>query len=202
MLRLPTLRFHASRLAAFTAVAAATLIAGASLAASPPTMAEVKAVVQKHLHAKPEYVPGDLISRGDVEPIFDELIPLGVPLSSGQEELYDDFIPESSPLVKALRSPSGRKFMQQVKTIPHVYDRLERLCWNNHGRELIDQLATDPQGAVLLKAMLEPAGKGATAKFLGDSASAKNFSLPTGHVYTANQLLKKLDAVLAQKKEK
>jgi hypothetical protein len=201
MLRLPALRFHAARLAAFAAIVT-TLIPGASLAATPPTMAEVKAVVQKHLHSKPDYVPGDLISRGDVEPIFDELIPLGVPLSSGQEELYDDFIPDSSPLAKALRSSNGRKFMQQVKTIPNIYDRLERLCWNKHGRELIDQLATDPQGAVLLKAMLEPAGKAALAKFLGDSPSAKNFSLPTGHIYTANQLLKKLDTVLAIKKQK
>ncbi len=170
--------------------------------AKPPTMAEIKAIVEKHLHSQAGYLPGDLISRKDVEPIFDDLLELGAPLAAGQEDLYDDFVPESSHLVRTLRTPSGRAFMQKVKSIPGIYDRLERLAWNPKGRELIEMLVDDPQGPAILKVMLEPAGMAATAKYLGDDPSGKNFSIPTGHVHTANELLKRLDKVLASRKAK
>lgn len=171
-------------------------------AAEVPTMTEVKAIVRKHLQSNSDYVPGDLISRKDVEPIFDELVELGVPLSEGQEELYDDFVPDNSPLVRSLRTPEGRKFMQKIKSLPEVYDRLERLFWNPKGRELIEQLIDDPKGPAILQVMLEPAGKAAIAKYLNDDPSGKNFSIPTGHIHTANELLKRLETVLAREKTK
>ena len=171
-------------------------------AAKLPTMPEVKAIVRKHLQSNSDYVPGDLISRKDVEPIFDELVELGVPLSEGQEELYDDFVPDSSPLVRSLRTTDGRKFMQKIKSLPEVYDRLERLSWNPKGRELIEQLIDDPQGPAILHVMLEPAGKTAIAKYLNDDPSGKNFSLPTGHIHTASDLLKRLETILEREKAK
>jgi hypothetical protein len=171
-------------------------------AAGMPTMTDVKAIVRKHLQSNSDYVPGDLISRKDVEPIFDELVELGVPLSEGQEELYDDFVPDNSPLVRSLRTPEGRKFMQKVKSLPEVYDRLERLSWNPKGRELIDQLVEDPKGPAILQVMLEPAGKAAIAKYLNDDPGGKNFAIPTGHIHTANELLKRLEMVLAREKTK
>jgi hypothetical protein len=179
------------------------LLGGPSLvAAKPPTMAEVKAVVERHLRSNPDYAPGDLISRGDVEPIFDELLPLGVPLNESQEELYDDFVPDNSPLVCSLRTPRGREFMKKVKSFPKVYDRLERLSWSPKGKEMIDQLIEDPQGPALFNAMLQPSGLAATAKYLNDDPSGKNFSLATGRIHTANELLKRLEAVVARKKVK
>src|SRR5689334_20221167 len=81
-----------------------------------PTLAEVKAIVETQLRARTDYAPGDLISRQEVEPIFNELISRGVPLMDGQEELYDDFVPEKSRLVRMLRTPEGIAFMHQVKT--------------------------------------------------------------------------------------
>jgi hypothetical protein len=172
------------------------------LAAKPPTITEVKTIVRKHLQSNPDYAPGDLISRQDVEPIFDELVELGVPLSAGQEELYDDFVPDSSSLARSLRTPRGRKFMQKVKPLPGVFDRLERLSWNPKGRELISQLMDDPEGPAMLQAMLEPTGMAAMAKYLNDDPSGKNFSIPTGHIHTASELLKRLETILDREKSK
>lgn len=181
-----------------------TLLSGGRnlAAAKPPAISEVRAIVERHLTSNADYAPGDLISRKDVEPIFDELLSLGLPLAAGQEELYDDFVPDSSALVRALRTPSGRKFMQKIKPIPSVYDRLERLSWNPKGKELIEKLIEDPQGPAILGVMLLPTGRAATAKYLHDDASGKNFSLPTGHVHTAKELLQRLETVLAGMKKK
>ncbi|MBC7855412.1 MAG: hypothetical protein IAF94_18445 [Pirellulaceae bacterium] len=179
------------------------LLGGGSLAtAKPPAISEVRTIVERHLRSNADYVPGDLISRKDVEPIFDELLSLGLPLSAGQEELYDDFVPDNSALARALRTPSGRKFMQKIKSIPSVYDRLERLSWNPQGRELIETLIEDPQGPAILGVMLLPTGKTAIAKYFHDDPSGKNFSLPTGRVHTAKELLQRLETVLAGMKKK
>ncbi len=89
-----------------------------------------------------------------------------------------------------------------MKPIPRVYDRLERLSWNPKGRELIEQLIEDPQGPAILQVMLEPAGEAATAKYLNDDPSGKNFSIPTGHVHSANELLKRLESVVPSQKKK
>ena len=172
------------------------------LAAKPPTMAEIKAIVEEHLQSNAYYAPGDLISRKDVEPIFDDLIGRGVPLAAGQEELYDDFVPENSALVRVLRTPGGRKFMQKVKSTRGIYDRLERLSWSFKGRELLDQLLNDPQGPAILQVMLEPTGMTAMAKYLKDDEIGTNFSIPTGHIHTANELLKRLEKILASEKTK
>jgi len=170
--------------------------------AAPPTFAEVKAIVQKHLRSSDGYAPGDLITRKDVEPIFDELIPLGVPLMDGQEELYDDFVPAGSQIARLLSTPSGRAFMHKVKTIPGVYDRMERLSWNPQGKELIEKLIEDPEGLAMFKVLLQPQGSAAIVKYLGSDPSGKNFSLPTGHIYTEAELLKRLEKIHARRKQR
>src|SRR5262245_53577920 len=85
-----------------------------TLAANPPSAAEVKRIVEQHLRAKRDYAPGDLLSRGDVEPIFNDLLTRGLASADITEDFYDDFVPDASPLVRALRTEAGRKFMRQV----------------------------------------------------------------------------------------
>jgi hypothetical protein len=164
-----------------------------AFSASPPRLAEAKAIAEQHLRSLENYAPGDLISRGDVEPIFNELLSRGLPVNDIAEELYDEFIPDNSFLLKLLRTEDGRKFMRQVNRFPQAYDRLERLSWVPAGQEILRELVASPDGASLFKAMLEPAGLEATARLLESDPRGKNYSLPTGHVHTAAQFLKRLE---------
>lgn len=68
------------------------------------------------------------------------------------------------------------------------------------GRELLDQMIEDPQGPAIFKVMLQPAGLAANPKRLQDDPRGKNFSLPTGHIQTANDLLKRMETVLNSKR--
>lgn len=170
-------------------------------AENSPSMAFIKSIAEKHFQSNPDYAPGDLISRGDVEAIFNELLDRGLPVSDIVEGLYDDFAPENSFLVRTLRTEEGRKFMRKVHALPRAYDRLERLSWIPAGQEILRELVEEPDGAALFKAMLEPAGLKATAAYLESDPRGKNYSLPTGHIHTAAQLYKRLEEKYPQGKK-
>lgn len=153
---------------------------------------QIKAVVQKHLRPGFDYRPGDLICRGDVEPIFNELIDRGLNASGDIEELYDSFLLDSSPLAQTLRTPAGRKFMRSVSSLPDAYDRMERLSWLPEGRSLLSELIASPEGPQLFQTLLEPENLKHLEQRMSNDPRGRNLRLPTGHVYTANQLLEHL----------
>src|SRR5688572_18369156 len=81
--------------------------------AASPDMAQVEKLVSEQLARKRDYQPGDLISRADVEPIFNRLIEMGLQ-PADRESLYDAFLSHNSFLVRELSSPDGKKFMRTV----------------------------------------------------------------------------------------
>jgi hypothetical protein len=158
------------------------------------TFSQIRAVVEKNLKANPRYRPGDLIVRCDVEPIFNELIGLGF-VPADTEELYDAFLPDMAPLIQQLRSDAGRKFMLEIRNIEGAYDRLERLSWLSGGSQALGRMIRDPDGVEKLRALTTPAGAAAVRKQFPDDARAQNFDRPTGHIHTADALLKHLEQI-------
>lgn len=192
------------RWASTTCLATAALMVGLATPAPSraegrrPTMQDVKALVQRHLTSKPSYRRGDLIAREDVEPIFNDLLEMGIKPFDNQEELYDSFLPADAFLVQFLRTPSGRAFMRQVYQVPGAYDRLERLAWLPKGQVLLQQLVRAPDGPVQFQRLTTAAGMQRVARQLGDDPRGSNFSLPTGHIHTEDQLLRRLEAISAK----
>ena len=182
----------------------AALLAGLALPAPSmaegrrATMQDVKAIVQRHLASNPSYRRGDLIAREDVEPIFNELLKLGVKPFDQQEELYDSFVPADSLLVQVLRTPQGRAFMRKASQTPGAYDRLERLAWMPQGQALLQQMVRSPDGPEQLQRLSSAEGMQLVAKQLGDDSRGRNFSLPTGHIHTEDQLLTRLQTISAR----
>ena len=163
-----------------------------------PTVQDVKAIVQRHLSSNPSYRRGDLVTREDVEPIFNDLLKLGIKPFDQQEELYDSFVPADSLLVQVLRTPQGRTFMRKASQSPGAFDRLERLAWIPQGQVLLQQMIASPNGPEQFQRLSSPAGLQLMAKQLGDDPRGRNFSLPTGHIHTEDQLLARLQAVSAK----
>lgn len=159
--------------------------------AAPPNLATVEKVVTKYFAHKPNYQPGDLISRADAEAIFARLLELGYE-PADRERLYDPFLPHNSFLVSELSTPDGMRFMRKVSKYPNVYDRLERLSWIPAGRELIRELIQSPEGPEVVRSLTTAEGAKAVEKILAGDDRAANFGLPTGHIHTAEQLLEEL----------
>lgn len=191
-----------SRIAAsamlFAAVAAVAVSAVSAAEPQPLTRAQIQQVVASHLRSNPDYVPGDLITQGDVEPIFNTLIEQGRP-PADNESLYDAFLSDRDHLAKSLRTPEGRKFMRAVARLPNVFDRLERLSWSETGRQMLGELIASPDGPKLLEKILTPEGMAKIEESLRKDPRGGNFQLPTGKVHTADQLIDRLEETLGKK---
>jgi hypothetical protein len=183
-------------LATVGAVVTACTLAGPSPVggAEQLTFAQIRTIVEKNLKANPRYRPGDLIVRCDVEPIFNELISLGF-VPADTEELYDAFLPDMAPLIQQLRSDAGRKFMQDIRDIEGAYDRLERLSWLPGGPAALLQLIRAKDGVEKLKVLTTSSGTAAIRKQFPEDPRAQNFDRPTGHIHTADALLKHLEQI-------
>lgn len=174
----------------------------ADATSSNPVDPRLKALVERHLRSRPGYLSGDLLSRSDVEPVFNELLELGVQPSREGESLYRDYLRNDAPLVQLLESPEGRKFMRKVNQIPDAYDRLERLSWSPVGLSWLKQLIEADNGDKLFSEMLTEDGMKKVAETLKDDPSGRNFGLPTGHVYTEAELLGRLHRAIASQPPK
>lgn len=177
-------------------IAAATVAPLPCSAAEPTVDPRLKALVEKHLRRDPSYAPGDILSRGNVEPIFNELLELGLQPADGNEGAYTPFLRDGDYLVQVLRSPRGRALMRNVNRLPEVYDRLERMSWTTVGRSWIEQLVAAENGDELLTNMLSESGLPTVEEQLAADPRGRNFRLPTGRVHTEAQLLARLQHVL------
>jgi len=187
---------HAALL--FAAIAAFGVSDLSAAEPKPLSRAQIRQLVASHLKSNPEYVAGDLITQGDVEPIFNTLIEQGRP-PADNESLYDAFLPERDLLAKSLRTPEGRRFMRAVARLPNVFDRLERLSWSETGRRMLRELIASPEGPAMLEKMLTPEGIALIEESLKNDPRGGNFQLPTGKVHTADQLIDRLEEQLGKK---
>jgi len=164
---------------------------------------KLEALAAKHLSAKADYQPDDLITRGDVEPILNELIQNNVPVSKDGEDAYGQLLRDSDPLVLLLRTAEGQKFMRKVSKIEGAYDRLERFAWLPEGQVVIQKLINDPKGVKIFAEMATPEGMKVVAKRLAADPRGQNFALPTGHIHTAAEFVAMLEqTILKQAKSK
>ncbi|HVC93142.1 MAG TPA: hypothetical protein VND64_05595 [Pirellulales bacterium] len=187
----------------FLAVALGLAIAAANLAAkdeapkkkskkpSWPDFSAVTEVVERRLHSDRKYHPGDLISRGALEPIFKELAELGwKPADRGAIE--KQLLPDSDFLVRELRTDAGRTFMRQVGRYPDGYDRLDRLADLSDGKLIIGRLINGPDGYKMLEYLTTAPGGREMGAMLSQAPNGKGFNRATGRIYTAEQLLERL----------
>jgi hypothetical protein len=175
------------------------LLGVSSTAAPDASWEQVKAFVERQLRAEPGYRAGDLLDSATLAPVFDELLRLGIRSTSDIEELSDSALPSRSYLVQAFQNPRGQRFMRQVADVPGIYDNLERLTWFPAGRELLDDMVTNPEGPKIARWLMTPEGlKSLQTKFAGDPR-ALNFHLPTGHIHTEAELLDQLKRSLSRR---
>src|SRR5262249_13816549 len=139
-----------------TAMSIAHLLLVANLvSAVPPKLPpwdEVQKVVESQLNSVGNYQPGDLITRNQVDPIFDRLSRLGWNVAD-RVDIVNGVKRDDDLMVRQLRSGPGRKFMRQVNKMPLSFDRIDRLDRIPMGPETVDSLITGPDGYKMIQYM-------------------------------------------------
>jgi hypothetical protein len=156
-----------------------------------PPFDQVKKTVEEHFQRRPDYQPGDIISRGDVAPLLAQLAAIGFPMAD-QEDILSDVPGDGEFLVGTLRTTAGRKFMRRIAALPNTYDRLDQLSRLPHGEQTVQDLIRGPHGDELLKYLTTTRGGTAMGKQLSNARAAADFSKPTGRIYTVAALLLRL----------
>jgi len=156
------------------------------------TAADLKATVQEKLSRNPYYMPGFLLSRGDVDDVCEAIEDKGFDMPEDREALYEDFLSDTSPLVKLLKTPSGRTFMKKIAGDPTVYDRLERLSWSFDGRMVLERMVSAKDGPAKIKQLQTKEQVAKLSKALASDPRTQDFALPTGRVHTADELCEHL----------
>jgi hypothetical protein len=155
----------------------------------------VKQAVDQHFARLPGYRPGDIITKGDVQPLFGRLNELGWPVKD-QQAILAQLLGKEDFLVATLRTNAGRRFMGKVSRYDLMYDRLDRIARESGGRELLTSLVRLPDGQRYASPRRPRAVPG-LVDMLPKNASGKtrkvaDYNKPTGRIYTADQLLQRL----------
>lgn len=156
-----------------------------------PPFSEVREIVLRHFALLPDYRPGDMIARSEVEPLFAQLQWIGWTVVDRKGILAK--VPAGSDyLNRNLRTPRGRKFMRRIANCPNAYDRLERLSWLPHGRQTVHDLIYKAGGDEMIEYLTTSAGGKEMGKMLSRAPKGTDFNKPTGLIYTVKMLLARL----------
>lgn len=156
-----------------------------------PSFEKIWQTVETELGKFPNYQPGDLISRNQVQPAFALLQQVGWEVRDQQEIL--NLVPNDSEFfVVQMRTKNGLKFMRQMSKYPLGYDRIDRLGRMSMGKENINALIRGPDGYKMIQYMTEtPYGKN-MGVMLSQAPRGKDFNSPTGRLYSADLLMLRL----------
>ena len=178
-------------------VVAVAFLAGSAGAAAEklPPWSVVEHTVAEQLASIQNYRDGDLLSQSQAAPIFAQLETHGWVVADGAKILAS-ILPDDDFLVEELRTPAGVKFMRKIAAYPQAYDE-------------IDLLSRLPKGDLMVRDFLRFAHSDRTfnnkqgpspamyARLVPDQKrqgvpTPKDFEKPTGRVYTAGQLVARL----------
>ena len=165
-------------------------------AAGLPQFGTVKATMHAYFASLPNRQKGDLISQGDVQPIFAVLQQLGWVVED-QKEILTMVLSDQDFLVRTLRSQRGERFMRQVANDKLIYDRLNRIVRVQGGQRMLEDLIKLPDGATYAKADRARAVPGLLDLLpknrSGKTREIRDYNKPTGKIYTATQLIDRLE---------
>ncbi len=160
-----------------------------------PPFKQVSSIARASLSERDGYRPGDLINQTDVKRALKSLaVASWRPVD--HKQILADALPESSDLVRILGTRQGIKFMRRVSDYEVIYDRMDRVSRVSGGKRMLTDIAKLPGGQKLAK-LKRPHGVPGFLDLLpkkssGKVRSIKNYTQPTGRIYTEQHLLERL----------
>lgn len=134
---------------------------------------------------------GDIISQGDVKPVFSKFAAAGWKVAD-EQEIMGSILPDTDFLVGQLRSPQGRQLAHQLAPMPGGFDRADRLRRLIRGEKYLADMVRGPDGYKLFQYMTETTWGANLGNMLSQDPGGKGFNSRTGTLYTSADLLKRL----------
>ncbi len=115
-----------------------------------PNNRKVEAKISRYLEKLPDRQETDLLSRGEILPLFEILADIGWDVSD-RKDIESQLLEDTDWLVSALRTTSGTKFMRKIGGIPGGYAQLDLMRQSSQGKKEVDSLIKTPGGEELIK---------------------------------------------------
>jgi hypothetical protein len=151
-------------------------------------MALVERTVAAYFATLPDYEPGDLITKTQIEHALTKLADSGAPVPS-PEKIIARGLDESSFVAKELASESGRKFMRRLARNPSTFSHLDRLSRIPRGEKLIRDLIHEKDGDKMIEYLATTKGGRNMGKMMAKVHNGNDLNKPTDRIYTADDLL-------------
>lgn len=166
--------------------------------ANPPLPFEkVVAALTAYFKSLPDFQRRDLLNQRHVEAALSAVAAAGWEVPHA-EKIVALALPDNSFLVGELATPDGRRFMRKIAANPGTYSRLDRLSQLNHGQQIVSQLVGDVGGDTFITYLATTNGGRNVGQMMAGTPNGTDLNLPTGRIYTADDLLAALKKVYAR----
>jgi hypothetical protein len=153
-----------------------------------PDMGLIARTVDAYFASLPDYEPGDLITRSQIEQVLTKLDDSGAAVP-GAEKIIERGLDESSFVAKELASASGRKFMRRLARNPSTFSHLDQLSRIPRGEKIIRDLIREKDGDKLIEYLATTKGGRNMGRMMANVNKGKDLNKPTGRIYTVADLL-------------
>lgn len=174
-----------------TVLMATSTGAAAESKTSLPKFSHLEKAVADHFKTLPNYQPGDIITRSQVEPLLKRTELFGW-LGAERETILAQFPLDGDFLVTQLRTPAGRELLKKIEAYPDGIDRLDRWSRMNHGHKTVQSLIRLPVAEKLIEFMATKPGGTTLGNHEAKAPGGAHFNQPTGRIYTVEMLLARL----------
>ena len=176
------------------------LLTGLVIAApqtAKPEFAAVASAIEAWFGAQPDYQPGDLITRSQIETVLAKLDAAGVKVPDAGS-IAKLGLANDSFLVRELTTPAGRKFMRRLARSPGTFAHLDRLSTIPRGEKLIRDLIRDKGGDKLIEYLATTKGGQKMGHMMAAVPGGGDLNQPTSRIYTVADFEAVLKAELAK----
>jgi hypothetical protein len=166
-------------------------------ATSPPPFEKVVVALTAHFESLPDFRRRDLLSQGQVAGALAAVGQAGWKVPNAKQ-ITALALPDKSFLVAELATPDGKKFMRKIAQTPGAYSRLDRLSQISNGEQAVEQLIGYKDGDQMIIYMATTPGGHNLGQMMSGTPNGQDLNLPTGRIYTADDLLAALKKVYAK----
>ena len=166
-----------------------------------PPIGAVRDAVRRHFAVQTGHLPGDILSRSMVAPLFDQLGLMGWKVLD-KKAILRHVPKETDFVVRVLRTDSGRQFMRQIASMPGGYDRLYRLAVLPRGRQTVADLVRGKGGAEFVQYLTESRGGHNLGRMLKNAPNGTKFNEPVGFLFTEDALLQRLEKSYGEERKR
>lgn len=164
---------------------------------TPRDFSTISRAIDAWFEKQPEYQPGDLITRTQIETVLKKLEAAGVHVPDAQA-ISQLGLANDSFLVRELTTPAGRRFMHKLAHDPSAYSHLDRLSEIPRGQKTISDLIREKDGDKMIDYLSTTKGGQKMGSMMGSVSGGVDLNKATGRIYTVDDFEAVLNAALSK----